>query len=241
MIPSKQWKSVWCTIHCPSGLPTGKHTLIFAVDVPEKDTMTAELNVEVMDVSLPESDLFYTNWFHYDGIANYYNIKPWTKKYYSVLGSFIDSAVLHGMNILYTPVFTPALDTKVGWERMDVQLVKITEKVEGVYSFDFTELNAFIDFAQSKGIKYFELSHLTTQWGAKACPKIMAFTKNGYERIFGWDTPSFEKNIRRFWLNFCRRLTNSLKRRVFSIKCFSIFPMNRTRKILRHINRSRNT
>ena len=62
MIPSKQWKSVWCTIHCPSGLPTGKHTLIFAVDVPEKDTMTAELNVEVMDVSLPESDLFYTNW-----------------------------------------------------------------------------------------------------------------------------------------------------------------------------------
>ena len=73
MIPSKQWKSVWCTIHCPSGLPTGKHTLIFAVDVPEKDTMTAELNVEVMDVSLPESDLFYTNWFHYDGIANYLN------------------------------------------------------------------------------------------------------------------------------------------------------------------------
>ena len=35
--------------------------------------MTAELNVEVMDVSLPESDLFYTNWFHYDGIANYLN------------------------------------------------------------------------------------------------------------------------------------------------------------------------
>ena len=220
MIPSKQWKSVWCTIHCPSGLPTGKHTLIFAVDVPEKDTMTAELNVEVMDVSLPESDLFYTNWFHYDGIANYYNIKPWTKKYYSVLGSFIDSAVLHGMNILYTPVFTPALDTKVGWERMDVQLVKITEKVEGVYSFDFTELNAFIDFAQSKGIKYFELSHLTTQWGAKACPKIMAFTKNGYERIFGWDTPSFEKKYKTFLAQFLPAIDKFLKEKGIFNKVF---------------------
>lgn len=44
--------------------------------------------------------------------------------------------------------------------------------------------------ALENGVEYFEFSHLTTQWGAKACPKIMAHTENGYEKIFGWETSS---------------------------------------------------
>ena len=76
------------------------------------------------------------------------------------------------MNMLYVPLFTPPLDTEVGGERTTVQLVGATRQ-NGKYSFDFSELKRFMDFAAAHKIKYYEMSHLTTQWGAKACPKIM--------------------------------------------------------------------
>jgi len=37
-------------------------------------------------------------------------------------------------------------------------------------------------------MKYFEMAHLFTQWGAKHAPKIMATVDGEYKRIFGWDT-----------------------------------------------------
>ena len=38
------------------------------------------------------------------------------------------------------------------------------------------------------GICNFEMSHLFTQWGAKAAPKIMATVDGEYRKIFGWET-----------------------------------------------------
>ena len=37
----------------------------------------------------------------------------------------MDNAVAHGVNLLYTPLFTPPLDTQVGGERTTVQLVDV--------------------------------------------------------------------------------------------------------------------
>ena len=102
------------------------------------------------------------------------------------------------MNMLYVPLFTPPLDTEVGGERTTVQLVGVTRQ-NGKYSFDFSELKRFMDFAAAHKIKYYEMSHLTTQWGAKACPKIMAKTENGCERIFGWDTSSLSEEYKAFF------------------------------------------
>ena len=42
--------------------------------------------------------------------------------------------------------------------------------------------------ADRLGVKYFEIAHFFTQWGAGHAPKVMATTETGYERIFGWDT-----------------------------------------------------
>ncbi len=189
-IPQNKWVAFWLTVHNKDGLPVGKHNLKIELFGENNEVLgTTEYNLEVLDAEIPDSDFPVTHWVHYDAIANYYNIKPWSKEYYEKLGSFLKSYVSHGSNMLYVPLFTPPLDTKIGGERLDVQLIEI-ERKGGKYKFDLKKLEKFIDFALSYGIKYFEMCHLATQWGAAHCPKIMATTENGYERIFGWDTSS---------------------------------------------------
>ena len=48
------------------------------------------------------------------------------------------------------------------------------------------------------GIRYYEISHLFTQWGASHAPKIMADDEGEYRRIFGWDTDAAEGEYPRF-------------------------------------------
>ncbi len=220
IVPANQWKSVWCTIFCEKGLQSGQHNLRFVVTQEDGTQTTVAFAVEVIDACLPKSDLLYTNWFHYDCIAQYYHVKPWSKKYYRLLGSFIDSAVSHGVNIIYTPIFTPPLDTNVGGERQDVQLVSVAVQEDGKYAFDFTRLNDFFDFCMEKGIEYFEISHLATQWGATACPKIMAQTQNGYQRIFGWDTPSLGEEYKTFLSQFLPELYVLIRNKGIENKVF---------------------
>ena len=63
------------------------------------------------------------------------------------------------------------MDTASGSERMSCQLVRI-RKCGAKYRFDFKLLRRWVELAQKCGMKYFEMSHLFTQWGAKFTPKI---------------------------------------------------------------------
>ena len=70
-----------------------------------------------------------------------------------------------------------------------MQLVGINRD-DGKYSFDFTLLGKWVDMCDRVGIKYFEINHMFTQWGAKNAPKVIATVDGEEKRIFGWDTPS---------------------------------------------------
>ncbi|MBQ7638991.1 MAG: DUF4091 domain-containing protein, partial [Clostridia bacterium] len=164
-------------------------------------------NVHVKNRALKEQQLIYTDWFHTDCLASYYNVEVFGDEYWRITENFMENAGAHGVNCLLTPLFTPPLDTEVGTERPTVQLVKVTKKGY-TYYFDFTLLKKWIAMAQKYGIKYFELSHLFTQWGAKAAPKIMAHTSKGYERIFGWETKSTSQGYMSFLRQFGKALTD---------------------------------
>lgn len=197
-IPQNKNVAFWITVFDENGLPVGKHKLKIELRGENGDALAeTEYEIEVLDAVLPKSDFAVTQWMHYDAIANYYNLKPWSDEYYEKLGSFLDTYVVHGGNMLYVPLFTPPLDTKIGGERLDVQLADVTYR-DGKYGFDFAKLEKFLDFAIAHGIKYFEMCHLATQWGAAHCPKICANTRNGYECIFGWDTSSTGENYVEF-------------------------------------------
>ena len=121
--------------------------------------------------------------------------------------------------MILTPLFTPPLDTKVGGERPAMQLIDVTIE-GGKYIFGFQKLKKWIDMCISCKIKYFEMSHLFTQWGAKHAPKIIAKKDGEQEKIFGWDTDASGPEYKGFLDEFLPKLTQKLEEWGISKRCF---------------------
>ena len=188
------WTTFWITVDGSKGLPVGKHEIIIGADEyawgttkPKGSVRKRSYMLEVLDDELPKLDDFiYTCWMHYDCICDKHNVQPYTERFYHYFGKYLSSAVKHGMNMLYTPLFTPPLDTMCGHYRKNTQLVDVFVGKDGTYKFSFEKLKKFIKFALSMGIEYFELSHLASQWGAKYAIGIIANVDGRNKRIFGW-------------------------------------------------------
>lgn len=216
----QQWQSLWVTVDGGSeALPAGKYPIRITVSDGYGLSLSAVYTLTVVDALLPPSDLIYTNWFHYDCLCERYNCEPFSEKFYTVLGSYLSEAVGHGMNMLYVPLFTPPLDTEVGGERETVQLVRVY-KNGGKFCFDFGELKKFLSFASEKGIRYFEMSHLATQWDGKYCPKIVASEDGKERKIFGWETSSCGREYEAFLRCFLPELDNFLKREGYAERVY---------------------
>ncbi len=155
------------------------------------------LTVELINAVLPESDLLYSNWLYCDCLADTSGLELWSDAYFELLGRYIKNATLHGMNTLLTPAFTPALDTPVGTERMNVQLVGVRVCGEH-YEFDFSLLRRFVRLALENGITCFEHCHLFSQWGAGSAINIYGARNGKQERLFGWETPATDPAYVRF-------------------------------------------
>lgn len=187
LIKRQNYYALWITVDLPKDTDAGDYEINIKL---KKDGETISENIfglHVINAVLPEQKFIYTQWFHSDSIANYYKIPVFCEKFWALVESFIKAAVHTGVNMLLTPVFTPPLDTEIGGERLTVQLVDV--KLEnGKYSFGFDRFIRWVRLAQKCGIKYFEISHLFSQWGAKYTPKIMAEINGRQKRIFGWET-----------------------------------------------------
>ncbi len=214
----KMWTSFWVTVNEEEkSLPTGTYEIEIMVKVGKnaREFGTCKFTLHVLDAELPKTDLIYTNWFHYDCIAYQHKVEMFSKEFYEVFNEYLDSAISHGMNMLYTPLFTPPLDTKVGAERATAQLVDVTVR-DGVYSFGFDKLLYFMKNAKAHGIEYFELSHLATQWGAYYCPKIVADVDGQRKKIFGWEQSSVGAEYTAFLHSFLAQLAKFMEQNGFT-------------------------
>ena len=196
------WRSLWVSVKIPEDCASGDYRLALRFTSADSESASVSVKLRVQALTLPKQELYFTQWFHCDCIADVHNVKIFSEEHWELIRSYIQLAAKHGMNTILTPVTTPPLDTAIGGERPTVQLVEITKSKNG-YSFDCSLLKRFIALALSCGIENFEISHLFTQWGAKYAPKVMAHTENGYEKIFGWETdalgdPSYAEFLRQF-------------------------------------------
>lgn len=196
------YRGLWITAEGTDA--PGKHEI--KVIFEGEKTYEKVFTLEVINARLPEQELIYTNWFHTDCIASYYNLPMLGEAHWAMIGKFVETAVRNGMNMILTPIFTPPLDTEVGSERPTVQLVEISE-ADGKYSFDFSLLKRWIALCLKKGIKYFEMAHLFTQWGAEFTPKIIV---NGSKK-FGWHKSATGGEYKEFLSQFLPALTDFLK------------------------------
>lgn len=220
VLPRFQWKSVWISVFNEKGLPTGTYPLQFVLrnelgEIVAKTSYT----VEVLSGFLPACDIALTNWIHYDCIAQKHHAKPFSAKFYTFFEKYLKAYTDIGFNTLFTPIFTPPLDTAIGSERLTTQLVEI-EKSGGRYAFNFTKLKKFVRFALKRNIRYIEFSHLFTQWGGEYCPKIIA-KENGEEKaIFGWNTSATGEEYACFLAQFLPALMNTIDELGIKDRCY---------------------
>lgn len=224
-IISGQWRSLWIEVETSETTPAGEYpielTLESAACAPGMKPLSAKIGVtaEVIDAVLPELNLIHTEWFHCDCLADYYKTEIFSERHWRIIENFVRHAVKRGCNMLLTPVFTPPLDTAKNGERPTVQLVDVTVTDQG-YAFGYDRFERWVDMCRRCKIKYFEISHLFSQWGAKAAPKIVA-NVNGEERnIFGWETRASGKEYREFLRAFLSSFTEEIERLGIGAQCF---------------------
>ena len=189
-------QSLWVQIDVSKKIKAGIYPITFNLSY-HGEAHSVTFNLEVIPCELPEQKTIFTQWFHGDCIADFHKVKVFSQKHWKLLENYIKTAVECGINMILTPVITPPLDVAIGGERTTIQLVDVFCD-NGKYSFDFTKLGKWVKLCKKCGIKYFEMSHMFSQWGAKCSPKIMATVDGEYKRIFGWDIASDSKEYEEF-------------------------------------------
>lgn len=222
--PPKQWRTVWVTVRIAADEAAGKKTITCKASASidhydEKSEAQAVVRLNVLPVALPEQKLVHTQWFHADCIYSFYDVDCWSEDYWKLLDKYIGNFSSHGMNLLLTPLWTPPLDTKVGGERPTVQLLGI-EKEGDLFKFDFSRLNRWIELSLKHGIKYFEMAHPFTQWGAEFCPKVIVRENGKDKKMFGWHTSSRSKEYISFLRQLFPQLLAFLDSKGVKDKCF---------------------
>lgn len=213
-----QLHSVWIDIDPMGALPAGNYNLTVVLS-DGAVTERAQLAVEVIAADLPEQALRVTEWFHCDCLASYYGVPVFSERHWEIIENFVRTAVKNGINMLLTPVFTPPLDTHIGGERPTVQLTGVKRTADG-WEFDFSRLDRWIDMCDRCGVKYFEISHLFTQWGALHAPKIVAETDEGEKKIFGWDTDATSDEYTAFIRAFLGAFLAHMRARGDDSRCY---------------------
>ena len=176
--------AVWVQLSLPEDIKAGSYPVTLTVFDGWTQKKEVTLTVKVLPASLPAQKTIFTQWFHVDCIADAHGVKIYSEAHWALIEKYMKMAVQGGINMLLTPVITPPLDTKIGGTRPCTQLVDI-EKEGDTYRFDFSRLCRFLDLAQGCGIRYFEISHLFSQWGLRATPNIRV-RENGQESyLFG--------------------------------------------------------
>lgn len=215
---NQQLHTAW--IDFEGDIRPGVYPTTVALEADDGSTLSeSTVEIEVLALDLPEQTTRVTNWFYADCLADYYQVEPFSDRHFEICAHFIETAVKNGINMILTPVFTVALDTRIGGERTTTQLVRI-KREQGDYTFDFDLLDRWIAICERAGVQYFEISHLFSQWGAAHAPKVMATVDGEYRRLFGWETDASGEEYVRFLQAFLRELTAHLEQKGLKDRCY---------------------
>jgi len=214
-----QWRAVWVTVRLPRRGLSGRYRIGLQLKKDRAVLGKVAFTLEVIPVALPPQKLIHTSWFHTDCIATRYGVEVWSRAHWDLLEKYVRRAVAHGVNMLLTPIFTPPLDTQVGGERPTVQLVDVEKERDG-YRFGFSRLKKWVEMVDGCGVKYFEISHLFTQWGAAHCPKIVARKGGKIRKIFGWKDKASGSKYRDFLDQFLPALVAFIDRQGLRKRCY---------------------
>ncbi|MGF0018405.1 DUF4091 domain-containing protein [Sporofaciens sp. SGI.106] len=209
IVCSNQWRSLWVDVEVSEDIPAGRYEIEIQLVKEEKVVCSSVMKLMVVGTVLPQLDIMHTEWMHADCLADYYHVEVFSEEHWQILENYFHEYVSRDCNMMLVPLFTSPLDTAVGLERTTTQLVEVEVK-DGEYFFGFDKVKRWIDLCKSCGIRYFEMSHLFSQWGAKYAPKVVAMVNGKEEKIFGWHTPAVGEYTR-FLESFLPQLIEKLR------------------------------
>lgn len=212
-VQTDQWQSFWIDVEPEGQCEPGDYPVELRLVSADDDSVLASVcvSVTVLPGRLPDQKLIRTHWFHTDCLAEYYRVPVFGETHWTIIENFIRTAVRRGCSMILTPLFTPPLDTAPGRERLTVQLVEVTVR-GGEYAFGFERLERWVEICRRCGVSWLEMSHLFTQWGAAAAPKIMATVEGEEKQLFGWETDAHGDAYARFLSAFLPALMEELNR-----------------------------
>lgn len=208
--------TVWVKVDIPKDAAPGNYEVRICL-TPGEDCFengslfggSETMQIRVLPVAMPEQRLIYTRWFHADCIAGQHRTEVYSERHWELIERYIAAAADVGINMILVPIHTPPLDTAVGTTRPCVQLVDIEKKGDR-YEFSFDRFRRFIQICKRNGIRYFEMAHMFSQWGAKCAANILVTENGKTDYLFGWHVAADDAGYVDFLRQYIGALTGEL-------------------------------
>lgn len=207
-------KSIWVRVDIPKDVAAGVYVIKIKLTFRNLGgdiacIMYKDMKINVIGAVMPEQRLIYTRWFYADCVAVTHGVEIYSEKHWELIEKYIAAAADVGVNMMLVPTHTPPLDTEIGTARPCVQLVDI-EKNGEKYTFSFSKFKRYIGICKKCGIKYFEIAHMFSQWGADCAPNIMV-TENGKTNyMFGWHVAANSAEYVTFLKQYIKAISEEL-------------------------------
>lgn len=208
--------TIWVRADIPSDTPAGVYEIELLCKLTDfygnvVGTVNSKMTLKVVPAVMPQQRLIYTRWFYADCIASVHHTEIFSERHWELMEKYIAAAVDVGINMILVPTHTPPLDTAVGTQRPCVQLVDI-QKEGDTYLFGFDKFRRFIGICKKCGVKYYEIAHLFSQWGAEFSPNIMV-TEHGEKTYqFGWHVKADSEEYVSFLKQYLAAIAEELEK-----------------------------
>jgi len=211
-----QVNTIWVKTDVPKDTKPGTYPvkIKLAASIPNGDVVSVfyeTMMIKVIPAVMPEQKLIYTRWFYADCIAMAHNVDIYSEEHWKLIDNYIAKAAEVGINMILVPVHTPPLDTEINTTRPCVQLVDIEKKGE-VYEFYFPKFKRFIEICKKHGIRYFEMAHMFSQWGASCTPNILVTENGKTDYMFGWHVAADSKEYISFLKQYIAAISEELEK-----------------------------
>ena len=231
-------RSLWIEVE-PQDSLSGEQdlTLTLTLDGVSREE---KFTVSIIPVKLSDNAPIFTQWFYCDCLADYYNVQAWSEKHWEIVENFARLYTKRGRNMIYTPLFTPALNVLPPYMRTPSQLIDVYVK-DGEYSFGFDKVDRWVDMCDRLGIEYLEISHFFDQHMAAHSAKIYATLDGEEQQLFGWDTRSDDEEYLRFLRKTLSAFIEHMKARGDDKRCYYHISDEPHLNIIEHYTKIRNS
>ncbi len=139
-IPANQAQPIWLEIHIPENAPAGDY-LGKLIITGDSESHELPIQLHVWNFTVPrQRHLSVINWWRFPGVG-FDNIKPYSKEYWELLGSFCEFLVQHRQTDIQT----------------SINLIQENgDKGEG-YTYDTSRLERYAEIAFQVGIRQIHL------------------------------------------------------------------------------------